>query len=180
MGETPTTKKYRYSVIILIALIICLCITSFALAYANLVVNGNLFTTAEVSISLQDGKPVFEAVQYIEPGATIERDFFVRNTGTADAYYKLYFTNIDGELADHLIVTLKEGENVLYYGKASEFTKENAVLFKDDITIGEKRIYTLSVYLPKEEGNAVQDKEFYFDFVADAVQSKNNPNILFE
>ena len=180
MGESSTTRKYRHSVIILIILILCLCITSFALAYANLVVSGNLFTTAEVSLSLQDGAPVFDAVQWIEPGATIEREFFVKNTGSADAYYKLYFTNIDGELADHLIVTLKDGDKVLYNGKGSEFTKENAVLFKDDLLIGEKRVYTLSVYLPKGADNAVQNKEFYFDFVADAVQSKNNPNILFE
>jgi hypothetical protein len=50
----------------------------------------------------------------------------------------------------------------------------------DDLAVGEKRCYTLSVYLPKEAGNSAQNLALYFDFTADAVQSKNNPNKLFE
>ncbi len=181
MGETPTTKKYRYSVILLVLLIICLCITSFALAYANLVSRSNLFTTATVQLSLHDGAPVFNDVENIEPGATFEREFFVKNVGTADVYYKLYFQNVQGELSKYLVLTLKDGNNVLYQGAATDFTKDNAVIFdNDDLAVGEKRCYTLSVYLPKEAGNSAQNLALYFDFTADAVQSKNNPNKLFE
>lgn len=181
MGQNQTTKKYRYSIFVLVLLILCLCITSFALAYANLVSRANLFTTAEVKLSLQDGAPVFDAVENIEPGATIEREFFVKNTGTADAYYKFYFTNISGDLAKYLQLIIREGDKVLFNGVAANFTKENAVVFDDEpITVGETRMYVMSVHLPEFVGNNVQNLIFYFDFKADAVQSKNNPNKLFE
>ena len=183
MGESRayyTSKKYKCAVMILAALIICLCVTSFALAYANLMSYDNIFTTGEIKLSLQNGEPVFSGEEFMEPGMTISREFYVRNVGTGGAYYKLYFDNIQGELANYLEVTLMDGDNVLFEGMAYEFTEEAAILAEDELAVNEIKYYTIYVHLPKEAANEVQNLVFTFDLVGDAVQSKNNPDKIFE
>ena len=53
---------------------------------------------------------------------TVNKDFTLSNTGTADVYYKLYFRDVSGELADVLEVTLTDGSDVLYTGTLSGLT----------------------------------------------------------
>ena len=111
MSEKETSKKLTVSVIILIILSVALCITTFALVWATVSVDNNMFHTGIVKINLNDGKPIIEEHELLfEPGITVKKDFFIENQSTYDVYYKLYFGDIDGLLADVLEFSLMEGD----------------------------------------------------------------------
>ena len=73
-----------------------------------------------------------------------------------------------------------DGDNVLYAGKAAELTKANIGAADDLLKLNERRELTLSFHFPKEAGNEAQNLYLSFDLKADAVQTKNNPNRLFD
>jgi hypothetical protein len=181
MAETKTAKKLTGGIVAIIVLAVCLCITTFALVWATVSVENNLFHTGTVKINLNDGKPVIEEYEFLfEPGMTVEKDFFIENESTCDIYYKLYFDNVNGGLADVLQITVKNEEKTLYQGTA-ENLKRNAVAAADDVLkIGERQELTVYFYFPEEAGNSAQNLTLTFDMCADAVQTKNNPNKLFD
>ncbi len=181
MSKTKTAKKLTASVVTIIVLAFCLCITTFALVWATVSVDNNLFHTGIVKINLNDGKPVIEEHEFLfEPGMTVKKDFFIENQSTWDVYYKLYFTDIEGGLANVLDVTVKDGEKVLYSGKATDLTKENVGAANDVLKLNERRNLTVYFHFPEESGNEAQNLVLTFSMSADAVQTKNNPNKLFD
>ena len=94
-------------------------------------------------------------------------------------YYKLYFDNVEGGLADVLEVEIRDGDTVLLEGKISELTKEQVGVADDILKLKERRELTVSFHFPAEAGNSTQNLYLSFDFKADAVQTKNNPQRLF-
>lgn len=123
---SKTAKKLTGSIIAVAILSLCLCITTFALVYSTVSVENNLFHTGIVKINLNDGKPVIEEHEFLfEPGMTVEKEFFIENQSTWDVYYKLYFEDIEGGLADVLEVSVRDGDKVLLSGKMSDMTKDN-------------------------------------------------------
>lgn len=175
-----TTTKLTASVVAIILLSICLCITTYALAWATVSADNKLFHTGAVRINLNDGKPVIEEYEFLfEPGMTVKKDFFIENQSTWDVYYKLYFTDMEGDLADVLEVTIKDNDKVLYKGTASDITKENVGAADDILKLNERRDLTVYFHFPEEAGNETQNRVLAFSISADAVQTKNNPNKLF-
>ena len=180
MAETKTAKKLTGGIVAIIVLAVCLCITTFALVYASVSVENNLFHTGEVRINLNDGKPVIREHEFIfEPGMTVVKPVYVKNTGTWDAYCKLYFKDIKGDLADILDVTVadKITGDVLYTGKVSGLNSTSKALGVTEIKEKEKREYTVTFHYPEAEGNAGQGKELTFTMEAKAIQTKNNPDV---
>ncbi len=179
--ENTTSKKLTASVVMIFVLAICLCITTFALVWATVSVENNLFHTGTVKINLNDGKPVIEEHEFLfEPGMTVKKDFFIENQSTWDVYYKLYFDDIEGGLADVLEVMIKDGDTVLYQGTANELTKTNVGAANDILRLNERRELTVWFHFPEEAGNGAQNLVLSFSMKADAVQTKNNPNKLFD
>ena len=176
-----TSKRLVASIVAVVALAICLCITTLALLYSTVVVDSNLFQTGEVKINLNDGEPVIEAHEFLfEPGMTVEKSFFIQNEGSCDVYYRLYFENLEGGLADVLEVSVQDRDTVLYSGKASDLTQETAGTADDLLEQNERRELTISFHYPQEAGNAGQGQYLFFALSADAVQVKNNPQRMFE
>lgn len=180
-NRSEAEQKLTRGIITAIILAVCLCITTFALVWETVSVENNLFHTGTVKINLNDGKPVIEEHEFLfEPGMTVKKDFFIENQSTWDVYYKLYFDNVNGGLADVLQITVKDGEKTLYQGTA-ENLKRKAVAAADDVLkIGERRELTVYFHFPKEAGNSAQSQTLTFDICADAVQTKNNPDKLFD
>ncbi len=179
--QNTTSKKLTGSIVTVIVLAICLCITTFALVWATVSVDNNLFHTGTVKINLNDGKPVIEEHEFLfEPGMTVKKDFFIENQSTWDVYYKLYFTDMGGGLADVLEITVKDGERILYQGKAGDLTKENVGAANDVLKLNERRNLTIYFHFPEEAGNSAQNMVLTFSMSADAVQTKNNPNKRFD
>ncbi len=180
-NRSEAEKKLTRGIITAIVLAVCLCITTFALVGEMIAVENSFFSTGMVKINLNDGNPVIEEHEFLfEPGMTVKKDFFIENQSTCDVYYKLYFDNVNGGLADVLQITVKDGEKTLYQGTA-ENLKRNAVAASDDVLkIGERRELTVYFHFPEEAGNSAQNQTLTFDICADAVQTKNNPNKVFD
>ncbi len=180
MKSSNTSKKLAVSVATIVLLAICLCITTFALMWAVVSKDNNLFHTGTVKINLNDGNPVIREHEFLfEPGMTVKKDFFIENQSTCEVYYKLYFGNVEGGLADVLEISICQGDTVLFEGKASELIKENVGAANDVLKLNERKNLTVYFHFPEEAGNTAQDKQLTFDMNADAVQTRNNPNKLF-
>lgn len=181
MSEKETSKKLTVSVIILIILSVALCITTFALVWATVSVDNNMFHTGIVKINLNDGKPIIEEHELLfEPGITVKKDFFIENQSTDDVYYKLYFGDIDGLLADVLEITIMDGDRILYHGLIKELTKQNVGVVDEALKVNEKKNLTVCFHFPENVGNSAQNLYLSFSMNADAVQTKNNPNRVFD
>lgn len=181
MSKPKTAKKLTTSIAAIIIFAVCLCITTFALVYSTVAVDNNLFQTGEIKINLNDGKPVITEREYLfEPGMTVEKTFFIENQGTWDVYYKLYFDNVEGGLADVLDVEIRGGDTVLLGGKISELTKAQVGAVDDVLKLKERQELTVSFHYPESSGNVTQNQYLSFDMKADAVQTKNNPDKLFD
>lgn len=181
MAENKTAKRLTGGIIAIVALAVCLCITTFALVYASVSVENNLFHTGKVKINLNDGKPVIREHEFIfEPGMTVKKDFFIENDSTWDVYYRIYLENVSGGLADVLEITVKDGDRALYSGTASELTQKNVTAADDTLKIGQKRNLTVYFHFPEDKGNETQNLDLTFTMCAEATQTKNNPNRLFD
>lgn len=74
MSEAKTEKKLTGGIVAIVILALCLTITTFALVYATVSVDNNLFHTGEVKINLNDGNPVIYEHEFLfEPGMTVKR-----------------------------------------------------------------------------------------------------------
>lgn len=180
MAESKIAKKITGGIVTIVILAVCLCITTFALIMATLPLDNNLFKTGSIKINLNDGKQIIDEHEFLfEPGMTVKKDFFVQNESTCDVYYKLYFENTQGGLSDVLQIKIKDGDTVLYSGTAATLAKGN-VTASDMLAVGQRKVLTVWFYYPQENGNSTQNSSFSFDMCADAVQTKNNPDKLFE
>ena len=180
-AKNITIKKITSSIILTIILTFCLGITTFSLIYSMISVDNNLFHTGNIKINLNDGKPIIKEKDFLfEPGMTVKKEFFIENQSTWDVYYKLYLDNIQGDLADFLEITIKDGDKILYSDKASEITIENVGAAYDRLRIHERRNLDVYFHLPEDAWNNCQNMILAFQLCADAVQTKNNPNQLFD
>ena len=181
MSETKTAKKLTGGIITIIILVICLCITTFALVYTSVSVENNRVHTGGVKINLNDGKPVIREHEFLfEPGMTVVKSFFVENDSTWDVYYRLYLDNVSGGLADVLTVTVKDGDKVLCTGTAGQLTRENVTAAEDILPVGQRRNLTVTFHYPEIGGNESKNLDLLFTLCAEATQTKNNPNKLFQ
>ncbi len=181
MAKTETAKKLRGSVVAVVILAACLCATTLALVFSAASVNNNLFHTGEAKINLNDGKAVIQEDEFVfEPGMTVTKDFFVENNGTWDVYYRLYFDDVSGGLADVLEVSIKDGDKVLCTGTVSGLSRQSATAADDTLKIGERRNLTMTFHYPEISGNETQGLNLAFTVCADATQTKNNPHRLFD
>lgn len=176
-----TGKRMTGSIAAVVILAVCLCITTFALVWSTVSVENNLFHTGTVKIDLNGGRPVIEEHAFVfEPGMTVEKEFYLENQSTRDVWYRLYFEDVEGGLADVLEVTLREGGAVLWEGRLSDMTKEKTAMTADMLKPGERKELTVTFRFPKDAGNGAQGQSLRFALAADAVQTKNNPNRLFD
>ncbi len=181
MDKAQTVKKLKSSVVAVVVLAVCLCITTFALLFSAVSVRDNLFHTGEAKINLNDSQPVIQENEFLfEPGMTVAKDFFVQNDGTWDEYYRLYFNDVSGGLASVLEVQIKDGEKVLWSGTMTQLSRQNAVAADDVLAVGERRDLTIVFHYPEEAGNESQGLDLTFTMCADATQTKNNPDRLFD
>ena len=182
MTDKPNTaKRLTLSIVVVMLLTLSLCVTTYALFYAAVSVDGNYFMTGTVSIDLNGGKPIIEEDEFLfEPGMTVEKPFYIQNNSTWAVYYKIYFDNVYGGLADVLEITVLDGEKILYEGTAKTLTRQNVVAADDILLLGERRNLTVRFHFPENVGNSAQNMSLAFDLCADAVQEKNNPDRDFD
>ncbi len=179
--QNNTGKKLLLSIITIFILLFCLCITTYALVRETVYITDNVFQTGIIDINLNDGKPVIEEHEFLfEPGMTVKKDFFIENNSTWDVYYKIYLDNISGGLSDVLVVTIQDGDKIIANGVASNLTRADVSAAEDTLRVGQRRDLQIYFHFPEDAGNAKQDQTLTFDMSAEAVQTKNNPDRLFD
>ncbi len=170
-----TAKRLTMSVVIIVILSFCLTVTTFALVYSMVSVDNNLFVTGTVRINLNGGEPVIRENEFLfEPGMTVKKNFFVKNESSCEVYYKLYFQNTQGGLADVLEIKICDGDTVLYEGTPITLNQDNVLAANEILRINEIRNLQIYFHFPEDAGNRAQNLFLTFDFAADAVQTKNN------
>ncbi|MBE6638571.1 MAG: hypothetical protein E7616_03820 [Ruminococcaceae bacterium] len=181
MKVNKTVLKLTGGIVTVIVLATCLAVTTFALAYTTVLVEYNVFHTGKVEINLNNSEPIIREDEFLfEPGMTVKKDFFIENNSTLDVYYKIYFGNVEGTLKDILEIKILEGDMVLWSGTAAELHRKGVAAADDTLAIGEKKWLTVLFHFPETAGNEMKNATLSFDLCADAVQTKNNPNKLFE
>lgn len=177
-----TGKRLIASIVAVIALLLALGVTTYALSTVSVRVDDNYVQTGVVDINLNDGKAVIEKDEYLfEPGMTVEKTFFLENRSTWDVYYKLYFENVKGSLATVLTVTIRdEAGNTLWTGTPASLSQSAVSAAADALKVNETKNFTISFYFPPEKGNEAQSTDLSFKLSAQAVQTKNNPDRLFD
>lgn len=184
-GSAPTSsataKKLRGSVAAVAVLAACLAITTFALFFSAVSVRDSLFHTGDIGIDLNGGEPVIREEEFsFEPGMTVAKDFYVRNDGTWDEYWRLYLADVSGGLADVLEITVADGGEVLYSGTAAGLAgRESAASGDGVLAVGERRELTMTFHYPESAGNEGQGESLAFTVRAEATQAKNNPDKQF-
>ena len=167
--RTDTRRRWLSSALLTILLTLGLIVTSVAITISSVEVPRNIFTTGQVKLNLNDKQAVIMPNEYLfEPGMTVVKDFFLENEG-AECWYKLYFRNVAGDVANVLDVTVKNGDTILCSGKMSDLTRDNMQF------IGSRLDLTISFYFPKDAGNTAQNGTLQFDLCADGTQVRNNP-----
>lgn len=190
-GKTNDRSKFITGLFCMVVLLTGLTVTTVAMMTYRVRVEENVFVSGEVDISFMDsdGNKIKEEDPtaviiggdglLFEPGMTIVRKFMLKNEGTCDVYYKLYFDEIEGALADVLVVSVYEDEQCIYQGYLSKLTKDAVKPAEDTLHMGEEISMEIWFSLPTDCGNNVQKKDVVFNICADAVQTINNPDKLF-
>ena len=155
MENSNTFRKLTYNIVLTVILLICLVITSYALAVTSYrVLQDNRFGTGNISIILEG--PSDLDISHFEPGMTVVREYTIRNMSSIGVYFKVYFENVSGLLADAVDITLKEKNSgiVLFQGKASEFS-ENSINNKvgEELSASDSRVLVIVYHFSEDAGS---------------------------
>lgn len=182
MDNKNNLKKQLYgSLAVIVLLVIMLTVTTYALVSSFVKVEENHFQMGTVDISLNEGKKIFDGEDFLlEPGSSVKEDFTIKNESSVEVYYRLYLENVSGDLSDALIFQIYEGDALIYSCSAKDFNIENPCIGADSLNVGETKDLSLVVKMTEESGNQFQNGYMAFDITADAVQVRNNPDMMFE
>lgn len=165
---------------IVAALLIVWSAATLILAQHQVEVGENAFTSGTLKVNLNDGKPVFDEDILFEPGMMIRRDFTIKNEGNIDVIYRLWMSEIEGDLAQELQVEIKDGKKLIFSGILEEFMEEKTVGSNAILLANEEKELTIEIFLPEKSGNDMQGEAVSFRLNYDATQKDGNPNKDFE
>lgn len=170
--DSQTKKNIFVSAFFVFALLLVAASIAVALFYAHERLPENRFATGTVSLALEGG---FNE-EGLEPGRTVMEDFTITNTGSADAYWRMSFDNLQGPLSGALDVTvLDETGAVLYQGSAVELDRGASYAQSSRVLAsGQSETFTVQVSMNEGARNDYQGTGVAFDVRVDGVQSKNN------
>ena len=187
--RTDTRRRWLSSALLTFLLTLGLIVTSVAITISSVEVRENVFTTGTVKLDLNGGAAVVDMTKtnqnnesnFSEPGFRIKRDFYLKNIGSAAAYYKLYAgyedTPENNALANALDVeiTYKDTGVLLFSGKLSALNLSSAPVDDSSLDAGDTVWFTAVFRFSKDAGNDLQNKMLSFDLYARGTQVRNNP-----
>lgn len=185
--RTDTRRRWLSSALLTVLLALGLIVTTLAIS-TKISVERN-FTTGTVKLDLNGGVAVVDMTKtnqnnesnFSEPGFRIKRDFYLKNIGSAAAYYKLYAgykdTPENNALANALDVeiTYKDTGVLLFSGKLSALNLSSAPVADSSLDAGDTVWFTAVFRFSKDAGNDLQNKMLSFNLYARGTQVKNNP-----
>lgn len=180
MTDKKLIRHLTTSVVTVIVLAAFLCVSSFTLIHATLSNKGNIFSTGEVKINLNGGETIIREDEFLfQSGTEVKKDFYIENLSSCEVWYRLFFDHIEGNLGEYLDVSILDGDTVLSRGKMLDLTRDKVNAYDSPLESGEKKNLTISFQLPEDIGNEAMNQYLIFDFGAEAVQTRNNPDKKF-
>lgn len=182
----------------IICLVISLLITVVIWASSYVSIQGNVLQFGKVDIDIgyfeggnkkyysKENKSMFDGIEPFASGF-IQEEFFIENLGNLDAWYSIYFNNIEGTYGYDLLVSIIDADTGEILLGGSENFIQAAKLIKDDyvdervgkIKAGETKRLIIRFDKNNFETTGIPDMPtdtlFKFDFCVEAVQSRNNP-----
>lgn len=178
--HNETGKKVYRSIFAIALLFTMLVVTTYALVLSSVSSEGNGFYMGTVKIDLNGGNTIFDGtLNNIDENGNISKNFTVENSGTAEIYYRLYLDNIQGSMAKNVIFEIYDGDKLLYTAPPEKFTKQNPCYGAEPLAAGEVKTLTAVVKLASDDETTAFGR-MNFDITADAVQTKNNPERIFD
>lgn len=187
--RTDTRRRWLSSALLTVLLALGLIVTTLAIS-TQISVERN-FTIGTVKLDLNGGAAVVDMTnpdaehanesKFSEPGFRIKRDFYLKNIGSAAAYYKLYAgykdTPENNALANALDVeiTYKDTGVLLFSGKLSALNLSSAPVADSSLDAGDTVWFTAVFRFSKDAGNDLQNKMLSFNLYARGTQVRNNP-----
>lgn len=185
--RTDTRRRWLSSALLTVLLALGLIVTTLAIS-TKISVERN-FTTGTVKLDLNGGVAVVDMTKtnqnnesnLSEPGFRIKRDFYLKNIGSAAAYYKLYAgykdTPENNAIANALDVeiTYKDTGVLLFSGKLSALNLSSAPVADSSLDAGDTVWFTAVFRFSKDAGNDLQNKMLSFNLYARGTQVRNNP-----
>lgn len=185
--RSDTRRRWLSSALLTVLLALGLIVTTLAIS-TKISVERN-FTTGTVKLDLNGGAAVVDMTKtnqnnesnFSEPGFRIKRDFYLKNIGSAAAYYKLYAgykdTPENNALANALDVeiTYKDTGVLLFSGKLSALNLSSAPVADSSLDAGDTVWFTAVFRFSKDAGNDLQNKMLSFNLYARGTQVRNNP-----
>lgn len=187
--RTDTRRRWLSSALLTVLLALGLIVTTLAIS-TQISVERN-FTIGTVKLDLNGGAAVVDMTnpdaehanesKFSEPGFRIKRDFYLKNIGSAAAYYKLYAgyedTPENNALANALDVeiTYKDTGVLLFSGKLSALNLSSAPVGDSSLDAGDTVWFTAVFRFSKDAGNDLQNKMLSFNLYARGTQVRNNP-----
>ncbi len=187
--RTDTRRRWLSSALLTVLLALGLIVTTLAIS-TQISVERN-FTTGRIKLDLNGGVAVVDMTnpdaehanesKFSEPGFKIKRDFYLKNIGSAAAYYKLYAgyedTPENNALANALDVeiTYKDTGVLLFSGKLSALNLSSAPVADSSLDAGDTVWFTAVFRFSKDAGNDLQNKMLSFNLYARGTQVRNNP-----
>lgn len=184
MKMNASKKTERRLVVCLSAiavLFLMLVVTTYALVYSMVALDGSFFDNAYVALDLNQGKPVFSVRDTkLAPGGSFSKPFTITNRGTADVWYRIYMENVKGTLAQAIDCEIYEDGELVFSGRLADMTRHGAYVSAQGLAVGETTILTAVLKMPGSTTNDYNGGWVTFDLAADGVQLRNNPEKLFE
>ena len=187
--RTDTRRRWLSSALLTVLLALGLIVTTLAIS-TQISVERN-FTTGRIKLDLNGGVAVVDMTnpdaehanesKFSEPVFKIKRDFYLKNIGSAAAYYKLYAgyedTPENNALANALDVeiTYKDTGVLLFSGKLSALNLSSAPVADSSLDAGDTVWFTAVFRFSKDAGNDLQNKMLSFNLYARGTQVRNNP-----
>ena len=149
-------KKYQIGLLVIAIMLI---ISGVSYAYFAVVTNGasnpNIVTSGTMKITYTDGPEV--KLDNAIPGDTLTKTFTVKNTGTVDTQYDIYFSDLINTFADQsdlaYTLTSDTGANITTDTVIPGVTSK--IVTSQNITPNETQSYTLTIKFLNR--NEVQD-----------------------
>ena len=196
MTKIRLSRRLTVSVILIVLLLAALSATTLALVFEYLESDVTI-TTGTVSVAMGDTEAtaaegnttaVLDGASFLmEPGATHRAEIVVKNTGSGEAYFRVYLQNFGNfvALADATTLTVVRQDGAgrdaeeLYSGPMSGLSRATAQASEKTLAAGETATVSLYFHMPADVGNASQNVSVTFDLCAEAVQTKNNQDASF-
>ena len=154
---------------------------TWALFFHLVSVDNNFFQTGYVEIELTNGVspdgPVFGGDDLaLAPGNSVTKPMVLKNKSSDPVHYRIYVENVSGDLQYALLFRIyDENHTLLKTVVLADFNDGDALESDVPLAIGGEKTFYIEAAMNECAGNEYEGRALTFDFVAKAVQSKNNP-----